>query len=209
MLLFWGVLVPFGILVGLAFLAIRDEPMALDVAAMNGMHAWRGPRMDTAMLWVSHLGYSHGVVPFDVLLVIALLLRRHWREAGFALLALGGSLWLNGVLKSLFVRPRPELWDPLWRYSGYSFPSGHSAATATLAMVLTLLAWRTRWRVPVIVLMVPFTLLVGVSRPYLGVHYPSDVVGGWAFGCAWAVACYLMAFHRREPWQGRAAGHIA
>lgn len=204
-LLLMGVLVPMGVIAALAFWTIQGDPHPLDGALMQGVHAWAGPRTDTAMLWVSHLGYSHGVVPFDLLFVIALLLRRHWREGAFALVALGGTLWLNGQLKAIFARPRPELWEPLWRYSGNSFPSGHAAATASLTLVLALLAWRTRWRVPVLVVMVPFTLLVGTSRTYLGVHYPSDVLAGWAFGCAWAVACYLVAFHRRPPWQGRAA----
>lgn len=173
----------------------------LDLAVMQALHAGAGPRMDAAMLWISHLGYSHGVVPFDIVFVTALLVRRHWREGLYALGALGGALWLNGVLKAGIARARPDVWEPLWRYSGYSFPSGHAMATATLTVVLALLAWRTRWRVPVLALMVPFTLLVGVSRPYLGVHYPSDVLAGWAFGCGWAVACYLVAFHRRPPWR--------
>jgi undecaprenyl-diphosphatase len=205
MLLVLGLLVPLGIFAALALCAIRGEPLFLDVAAMNVVHAWAGPHLDTAILWVSHLGYSRGVMPFSMLLVIALLLRRHWREGAFSLAALGGSLWLNGQLKALFVRPRPDLWEPLWPYSGYSFPSGHAAATASLTLVLALLAWRTRWRVPVLVFMVPFTLLVGVSRSYLGVHYPSDVLAGWAFGGAWAVSCYLVAFRRQDPWQGMAA----
>ena len=206
MLLVLGVLAPLAALAALAHWAIRGGPLPLDVATMDAVHGWAGPRMDTAILWVSHLGYSHGVVPFDMLLVIALLLRRHWREGAFALAALGGSLWLTGQLKVLFARVRPDLWEPLWRYSGYSFPSGHAAATASLTLVLALLAWRTRWRAPVLGFMVPFTLLVGVSRPYMGVHYPSDVLAGWAFGCAWAVGCYLVAFHRQVPWQGSAAG---
>lgn len=204
-----GLLVPLCIFAALALWGIRGEPLRFDVGAMHVLRAWAEPHRDAAILWVSHLGYSHGVVPFDLLLVIALLLRRRWREGAFALVALGGSLWLNGQLKALFGRPRPDLWEPLWRYSGYSFPSGHAAATASLTLVLALLAWRTRWRVPVLVLMVPFTLLVGVSRPYMGVHYPSDVLAGWAFGCAWAVSCYLVAFHRHDPWHGWTAGRFS
>ena len=197
-----GLLVPVGIFALLAHYRLGKEPGLIELAAMDSVHAWSRPCMDAAIVWVSHLGYSHGVVPFDILFVAALLLRRQWREGLFALVALGGSLWLNGVLKAAFAEPRPDLWEPLWRYSGYSFPSGHAAATATLTFVLALLAWRTRWRVPVLALMVPFTLLVGVSRSYMGVHYPSDVLAGWAFGSAWTVACYLAAFHRQPPWHG-------
>lgn len=203
-LLVLGVLGPVCVLFLLAASLHWTAWHALDVAAMNAVHGWAGPRTDRAILWISHLGYSHGVVPFDILFVTALLLRRHWREGLYALVGLGGSLWLNTLLKAAFARARPDVWEPMWRYSGYSFPSGHAMATATLCTVLALLAWRTRWRLPVLALMVPFTVLVGVSRPYMGVHYPSDVLAGWAVGSGWAVACYLAAFHRRPPW--RSAG---
>jgi undecaprenyl-diphosphatase len=75
-------------------------------------------------------------------------------------------------------------------------------ATMTLAWVLGLLAWRTRWRWPVLALMSAFTLLVGLSRLYMGVHFPSDVLAGWAAGAVWAVACFFAVFGRhRHPWE--------
>lgn len=195
-----GVVLPLLVFALLAYWQRERGAPSFDLPVMQAVHAWVGPHTNGAVLWISHLGYSHGVVPFGLVFVIVLLARRRWREGLYVLLALGGALWLNGLLKAAFARPRPDLWEPLWRYSGYSFPSGHAAATAALTMVLALLAWRTRWRVAVLGLMVPFTLLVGISRPYMGVHYPSDVLAGWAFGCAWAAGCYLVAFHRYPPW---------
>lgn len=200
-----GVLLPLLVFALLALWQRESGPLSFDLPAMQAVHAWGGSQTDGAVLWISHLGYSHGVVPFGLILGVVLLARRRWREGLYVLLALGGALWLNSLLKTLFARPRPDLWEPLWRYSGYSFPSGHAAATATLTMVLALLVWRTRWRVPVLGLMLPFTLLVGISRPYMGVHYPSDVLAGWAFGCAWAAGCYLAMFQRRPPWHRGAA----
>ena len=71
----------------------------------------------------------------------------------------------------------------------------------TLATVLVLLAWRTRWRWWVALPMLGFVLMVGLSRVYLGVHYPSDILAGWAAACAWAVAAWLLVFLDTRPWR--------
>jgi undecaprenyl-diphosphatase len=198
-----GLLLPLGAFASLAVSLNGVERFSFDVPAMQLTHSWAGPAMDRVFLWISHLGFSHGVVPFDILLTLTLLVRRRWREGVYAFVALSGSIWLNGLLKDAFARPRPDLWEPMLHYSGYSFPSGHAMATMTLTWVLGLLAWRTRWRWPVLAFMAAFTVLVGISRPYMGVHYPSDVLAGWAIGAVWPAACYLIAFHHRHPWQAK------
>ena len=67
----------------------------------------------------------------------------------------------------------------------------------TLAMVLILLAWPTRWRWPVLAAMAAFVAMVGLSRVYLGVHYPSDILAGWMAAMAWVAGVYLMVFRSR------------
>jgi undecaprenyl-diphosphatase len=76
----------------------------------------------------------------------------------------------------------------------------------TLAAVVVALAWRTRWRWPVAVVAGLFALLVSLSRIYLGVHYPSDILGGWCAALAWVIGLYLICFRRHyRPWRHRSA----
>ena len=127
---------------------------------------------------------------------------RKLREGLFAGIALIGSASLNLGAKQLFARERPSLWESIAPESTFSFPSGHAMGSITLAMVLVLLAWHTRWRWWVTLPMAAFVVMVGLSRVYLGVHYPSDIVAGWAFAIGWTVGAYLLVFpHGQRPWQ--------
>jgi membrane-associated phospholipid phosphatase len=147
-------------------------------------------------------------------LVLALLVRRHVREGVFAALAIVGSLLLNVSAKHSFARVRPDLWQSVApAETTYSFPSGHAMGSMTLAMVLVLLCWSVRtpwgwkWRWPVTVLATTFVLLVGLSRVYLGLHYPSDILAGWAAALAWVVGVYGLVFYGTlRPWQAKQAG---
>lgn len=172
-----------------------DAPLLL-LARDLASHA--GDRLFVAM---SALGYQWGVVPVDIVLVGWLGLSRRKREGLFAGLALGGSALLNLAAKQVFARDRPSLWESIAPETSYSFPSGHAMGSMTLACVLVLLAWHTRWRIPVLALSASFVVLVGASRVYLGVHYPSDIIAGWAAASGWAVACYLLVFGGKRAWQ--------
>ena len=200
-LLFAGVLLPlwgFGAMAeelreGEAF--FFDEPLlrlAHDLASHGG---------DRVFVALSALGYQWGVVPFDLLLVAWLGLKRWMREGLFAGIALGGSALHNLGTKQLFARDRPSLWESIAPESTYSFPSGHAMGSMTLACVLVLLAWRTRWRWWVAVPAGGFAVAVGMSRIYLGVHYPSDILAGWAAASAWAVSTWLVVFRDARPWR--------
>ena len=119
------------------------------------------------------------------------------RIALFVLLAIGGGLLLTLALKSGFDRPRPDLVSHGSMVYTSSFPSGHSMLAAVVYLtggaLLAVVHTARRVRVFLIGCAVLATLLVGVSRVYLGVHWPSDVLAGWAAGAAWAAACWLVA----------------
>lgn len=194
LLVFAGLLLPLWAFAELADEIHDQDTIPFDEPILQFAHSLAREGFDRFFVVISKIGYLHGVVPFDVALVLVLSLLRRFREATYAAIALGGSALLNIAAKQAFARDRPSLWESIAPEHNYSFPSGHAMGSATLACVLTLLVWRTRWRWPVAVVMAAFVVLVGLSRVYLGVHYPSDILAGWAVATAWAVAVYVLTF---------------
>lgn len=197
----WTLLLLFGCLLlplwGFAELAdeVREgEPFAFDEPLLMLARAMARDGFDRVFLLSSKLGHEWGAVPVDIALVVLLALLRRYRESLFVALAAGGSGLLNIASKQFFARDRPSLWESIAPETSYSFPSGHAMGSMTLAMVLVLLAWPTRWRWLVVVAMAVFVPMVGLSRVYLGVHYPSDILAGWAATMAWVAGVYLMVF---------------
>lgn len=126
-----------------------------------------------------------------------LLIHRYIGTLRLFLIALIGGALLNWLLKLFFARQRPPV-DSSWIYvSGTSFPSGHSMLSAVVflsaAVMLCRLEKRRRVKIYLVASAMFCTLLVGASRVYLGVHYPSDVLAGWAAGLIWAVGCSFAA----------------
>jgi undecaprenyl-diphosphatase len=137
-----------------------------------------------------------------------LLIARHYPAALLVLASTLGGLLLSHLLKGVYDRPRPDLVPHLTHVSTSSFPSGHAMLSAvvylTLGALLARLAegwWAKLYFVGVGVVL---ALLVGASRVYLGVHYPTDVAAGWCAGMAWAVLCWLAtrALQRRGVVEG-------
>ncbi len=202
-LLFLGMLLPLWIFAELADEVHELERFVFDDPILLRAHALAGPGLDGFFILVSRIGYE-GVIAIAAMIVHSALAYRRWREATFAAVAFVGSALLNIGAKQFFQRDRPTLWESISPEGTFSFPSGHAMGSMTLAATVVLLAWPTRGRWPMIALMATFTLLVGYSRIYLGVHYPSDILAGWMAGAAWVVAAYLALFHRvLHPWQER------
>ena len=141
-----------------------------------------------------------GSYAFIIIVVAAavgyLLLIRKWALALLMLVAVVGGMLISNLLKSGFDRPRPEL-DHAARVFSPSFPSGHAMLSAVTFLTLGALLTRVNvdWRAKVYFLSIAvlLTIIVGLSRIYLGVHYPSDVIAGWCVGSAWALICWATA----------------
>jgi len=199
-LVFAGVLLPLWGFGELAEDVHESVSFPFDEPILQFAHQLARDGFDRTFLLVSKLGYGWGVVPADVVLVLVLVALRKFREGLFAAVALAGSALLNVGAKHLFGRARPTLWESIAPETTFSFPSGHAMGSMTFAAVLALLAWPTRWRWWVIVPLAVFVVMVGLSRVYLGVHYPSDILAGWTAALAWTVGCYMLVFRGRGPW---------
>jgi len=177
----------------------EKEVFPFDAPVLNMLHAVATPTLDRFFVLMTQLGYLWGVLPLDLIVLVALASRRRFRGGLFFGIAVFGSLILNIVAKNYFARTRPDLWLSLTTETTYSFPSGHAMASATLGTALIILCWATRWRWPMTIASLVFVLLVGVSRVYLGVHYPSDILAGWSAAIAWVFGIYVLVDRKAPP----------
>lgn len=125
-----------------------------------------------------------------------LLLKRH-APALLVLISVAGGTALNELLKYIFDRPRPDLVLHSTQVFTSSFPSGHAAVSAVVYLTLGALLARdapsVAVKIYVMAVAIFLVFLIGVSRVFLGVHYPTDVLAGWCIGSAWALTCWLAA----------------
>lgn len=179
---------------------VEGESRRFDQTALIAIDN-RAPRwLDAPMRAVTALGYYYLVLP--VMLVAVGVFLRYGRRLSALLLvvATSGSLLLTTILKDVFERARPELVDSGYTASFYSFPSGHATIAVGFYGTLTLLVAYNlrgvaRWTVVVAGILLVF--LIGFSRLYLGVHYPTDILAGYLSALLWisTVGTVLYALH--------------
>jgi len=175
-----------------------DTWLMLAMRNPNDIDDPAGPR------WLEELGRDFtalggtGILTFVTLAVVGYLwLNRKYRLMVFIVIAVGGGTLISFLLKSGFDRPRPELFPQGSYVYTASFPSGHSMMSATayltLGALLTRIHPNRRTKIYILTVSILTAFAVGVSRVYMGVHWPSDVAAGWALGTAWALICWLVA----------------
>jgi len=150
-----------------------------------------------AMCDLTALGSSTVLVLFVLAVAGALLARGQYHALVFLLVAALGGMLLNNLLKPFFGRARPDIALRLTEATSLSFPSGHAMGSAviyfTLAALLARLVEPRALKLYFLGLAALLSFLVGASRVYLGVHYPSDVLAGWTMGLGWALLCWTVA----------------
>jgi membrane-associated phospholipid phosphatase len=182
------------------------SPTAFDLAGRNSLRSLQTDWLSTVMWAASVFAAPRYLLPLGIVAAVAFHLRQWRRGAVLVLVTLMGAGVLDVGLKALFARARPEaFFDYYPSPSSYSFPSGHAlVATCFFGGIAVLLTHRLESRVTEVLVWlvaVALTFLVGVSRIYLGVHYPTDVLGGFAVGIIWVTAVALgdrLAEHRRR-----------
>ena len=146
---------------------------------------------------ITALGSGAALGTTVALIVGFLLFSRRYAAALFLAAASIGGASLNSLLKSLYGRTRPEEQLRLIEIDSLSFPSGHAMSSATIyltiAVLLARMAEKPREKIYIFAAALLLSFAVGFSRVYLGVHYPTDVIAGWAAGVAWAQVCWFVA----------------
>ena len=196
---------------GLIAQEVREgEPLAFDRVVLLAFRDPARPSVPIGPPWlqeaardVTSLG-STVVLGLILIAVVGYMFLARNRAAAWLMLgAVVGGVVLNNLLKFAFARPRPDLVAPAIRVFTASFPSGHATLSAITYLTLGTLLARTqfslRMRIYFMAVALTVTVLVGLTRIYLGVHYPTDIFAGWCIGGAWATACWaLMTWLQRR-----------
>jgi len=207
-----GVVAALGVVAGgvAAFVEIADDMteadgQAFDQVVLHTLHpgadpgvAWGPHWLQTAALDITALGSLAVLILFALIATGFLLFQKKIYSALMLAFALGGGLMLSEVLKGVFERDRPpEIFRAVETINA-SFPSGHALLSTvfylTLGVMLERAFARQRLKIYALVVAVLLSLLVGLSRIYLGAHWASDVMAGWSLGAAWAMTCWLIAY---------------
>ena len=188
---------------GIISQAVGGVPSALDRYVILALRSSSKPTAPIGPAWlqeaardITSLGsiVILGIITFAV--IGYLVLDRKPAVAWLMLIAVFGGIVLNGLLKLAFARPRPDFVTHLARVFTTSFPSGHATLSAITYLTIGALLARTYPSFAISLyfmsLAACLTVLIGVSRIYLGVHYPTDIFGGWCIGAAWAIACWML-----------------
>ena len=188
----------------------QPHNMAIDEAILQGIHAHDSPALTALAKTLSFIGSPMTLIPVILIASSLLWLRRYRRDSVLVLLSMGGAGGLDTAMKLHYRRIRPDLpWAFVHEHS-FSFPSGHSVMAVVLYGMLTylLLQYECKaWERTVLVLgSVVLIVGIGLSRIYLGVHYPSDVLAGYIVGMVWLIAVMAADWSvRREMRPTRAA----
>ena len=180
--------------------AVLDRDLLLALRSSADLSDPLGPPwLEEAAGDLTSLG-SHSVLGLIVLAsALCLLFGGKGRAALLVLAAVAGGVLLVTALKIGFARPRPDIVPALARVFSTSFPSSHAALSAavylTLGALFARIAAARPMKVYLVTLAVFLTVVVGVSRVYLGLHYPTDVLAGWCVGAAWAMLCWAIALY--------------
>lgn len=192
-----------------AFAELTDEVLegstsSLDRLLLMSLRDAANPDQPAGPWWLQEIGRDLTGLGGVAVLTLATLgtvgffvLRRAYWAAAFLTAAVSGGIALSSLAKEAVERPRPDLVAHGSLVETSSFPSGHSMMAAVVYLTLGAMIARSlpkrRQKIYVLSLAILLTILVGISRVYLGVHWPTDVLAGWLAGAGWAMLCVLIA----------------
>ncbi|MBP5975698.1 phosphatase PAP2 family protein [Brasilonema sp. CT11] len=182
------------VLANLAEEVLEREAFAFDTTFLLWLHQFANPTLDNLMLFITNIGNPRTVVTVAAVTVLLLWWRRYREEAKVFVLACLGAFILNTELKLFFSKPRPELWHQLISEKSFSFPSGHALGSMVLYGFIAYLLAIHYPKLSGVIYSLAIILIaaIGISRLYLGVHWPTDIIAGYGVGFLWLMICITM-----------------
>ncbi len=178
---------------GLVFCTLLLHVFGLDTVILLAIYKWHTPLLDRLMVGITTLGNPTALLLICSGLAIGPLFSHRRQQATTLGIAAVGALGWNYWLKAHFGRARPALWDWIVHAGHYSFPSGHAMGSVVIYgfLAYTLAEQFPQWRKQIFTLSTILILAIGLSRLYLGVHWPTDVAAGYAVGLMWLITCLI------------------
>ena len=180
---------------------LEQESFAFDEAILLHIRQFANPVLDSAMLFITRIGDPRTVVPLTGIVFIFLLVKRQRLAAAFFAINAAGGAALSYFLKLAFSKPRPQLWESAIEEVTFSYPSGHALGSMVIYGFLSYVfaTLYPRFSTAIYTFAVFMIVSIGFSRLYLGVHWPTDIIGGYGIGFLWVMACVsLLRLWRRE-----------
>lgn len=174
----------------------REKDLLKDIAVLEWLHTFTDPQLTELTIGITNLASLQFIVILTILLLIIFVIRGRFVNAVTLAILTAGSGGLIVLFKFAFHRPRPHIFTPLIVEKSFGFPSGHSMIAISFYGLLAYLLVRQRLKglnILVAATLIILIGLIGLSRVYLGVHWPSDVLGGYMAGGAWLLACILVS----------------
>ncbi|MFN5139615.1 MAG: phosphatase PAP2 family protein [Pseudanabaena sp.] len=174
---------------GLLAIAVATLPLITDWDSiiLKKVHNLQSIELDQIAIALTQTARGIAITAITSLLSIGLVWWKQWRSLGYVWLVIIGSGLINFLAKLLFHRHRPDLWVSPLPQSDFSFPSGHAMLSMSLVMAIAILIPQKHWRLIWLFTCGFWLMAIAWARLYLGVHYPSDILGGWALAIAWAM----------------------
>jgi membrane-associated phospholipid phosphatase len=177
-------------LFGLLAIAVTTLPLITywDSIILKKVHNLQSIELDQIAIALTQTAGGVGILAITFLLSMGLVWWKQWRSLGYVWLVIIGSGLIDFLAKLLFHRHRPDLWVSPLPQPDFSFPSGHAMLSMSLVIAIAILIPQKHWRLIWLFTGGFWFIEIAWTRLYLGVHYPSDILGGWLLAIFWAIA---------------------
>ncbi len=183
------------LLFGILALKVGENASGLpwDISILLAINSTWQPQIETIAILLTSIGIFPRIALLAIPVILTLGYQKKWRSLLYFVLTLSGSGIISIFTKIFFHRMRPSLFESSYPHPrNFSFPSGHALLSMTFVITLGILTWNTKWRWLVIGLGGLFVMAIAWTRLYLGVHFPSDILGGWFLAITWSILSSLL-----------------